>query len=754
MTFFVRLLRLHAVSLFLCQVAEAFSFEFPNIIPCLLLDLPWARGLGDPQNMQLFLDDLAPDGLRRLIQAIGPSMEEGNIPISVFNHPGDFRIDCEDDNGTSIWNTTITLLDCPTKTSTPVERSASDASDSSSSIPSSTTVSSSNPGISSSTAFNTTSTVTSKGIVPSLPAPTLPISFSKFPPLNISHPWTSLSSHLSTTHLSTPIPSSEPTSMLPSSSNHTASTNTSPPRVDGPVKSIPVGSSLVTSSPVNTLASTVSSDSSNDAAKSLFSSLTISGSWPHSNFLISSTPVPSITITHVTAVSVSLPSFSGSNFETLIGGLSPSTDVASSATTSEIILKSQDPSHTITHAALATGAETSIGSDTEATSSSTWNFFTTSGITLSPTPIVDPTPHSIPLPATSGDSSNSNGHDQSIQQTMSQPGAIAGVTIGAVILAIALSLLIALCLIKHRRKRRFFDRDARKSLNPFFKYQAVSPPGSLPHSRDRSMTDMLPDLESASVSQTMEADRQSRRGWNLKAQLRKWRSSNGVIEPFITSRYRRHPDMTEGGSGRMNEARRYSDEDIQNDFTRMQEERLLLRSSSVMSVATTMTAQMRSAMLQPSDAEYQINRLHGPLSHRHHDRTQSPSGNSNSSDSHNYPVFRSNGRHGNASTETGSSSNTSSKADYQATLPKATSSTHPRSPLPSYNSFNSPLALASSSEPPQLKRMSFQSTWANDPFLSNEEIERLAADQQEADWAMDGFLEPVAHDDLPPAYAT
>ncbi|KAH7878951.1 uncharacterized protein C8R40DRAFT_690310 [Lentinula edodes] len=475
MTFFLRLLRLYAVSLFLCQVAEAFSFEFPNVIPCLLLDLPWARGLGDPQNMQLFLDDLAPDGLRRLIQAIGPSMEEGNIPISVFNHPGDFRIDCEDDNGTSIWNTTITLLDCPTKTSTPVERSASDlttsAIDLSSSILSSTTVSSSNPGSSSSTAFNATSTVTSKGRVPSLPAPTLPISFSKFPPLNISHPWTSLSSHLST-HLSTPIPSSEPTSMLPSSSNHTASTNTSPPRVDGPVKSIPVGSSLVTSSPVNTLASTVSSDSSNDAAKSLFSSLTMSGSWPHSNFLISSTPVPSITITHVTAVSVSLPSFSGSNFETLIGGLSPSTDVASSATTSEIILKSQDPSHTITHAALATVAETSIGSDTEATSSSTWIFLTTSGITLSPTPIVDPTPHSIPLPATSGDSSNSNGHDQSIQQTMSQPGAIAGVTIGAVILAIALSLLIALCLIKHRRKRRFFDRDARKSLNPFFKYQA------------------------------------------------------------------------------------------------------------------------------------------------------------------------------------------------------------------------------------------------------------------------------------------
>ncbi|GAW07858.1 hypothetical protein LENED_009876 [Lentinula edodes] len=469
MTFFLRLLRLHAASIFLCQVAEAFSFELPNVISCLLLDLPWARELGDPQNMQLFLDDLAPGGLRTLIQAIGPSMEEGNIPISVFSHPGDFRIDCEDDNGTSIWNTTITLLDCPTKTSTPVERSASDASDSSSSIPSSTTVSSSNPGISSSTAFNTTSTVTSKGIVPSLPAPTLPISFSKFPPLNISHPWTSLSSHLST-HLSAPIPSSEPTSLFPSSLNHTASTNTS--RVDGPVKSIPVGSSLVTPSPANTLASTVSSDSSNDAVKSLFSSFTKSVSWPHSNFLISSTPIPSITITHVTAVSVALPSFSGSNFETLIGGLSPSTDVASSATTPEIITNSQDPSHTITHAALATVAETSIGSDTEATSSSTWIFLATSGITLSPTPIVDPTPHSIPLPATSGDSSNSNGHDQSIQQTMSQPGAIAGVTIGAVILAIALSLLIALCLIKHRRKRRFFDRDARKSLNPFFKYQA------------------------------------------------------------------------------------------------------------------------------------------------------------------------------------------------------------------------------------------------------------------------------------------
>lgn len=80
--------RLHAASLFLCKVAEAFSFEFPNVIPCLFLDLPWARELGDPQAMQLFLDDLAPDGLRRLIQAIGPSMEEGNIPISVFNHPG------------------------------------------------------------------------------------------------------------------------------------------------------------------------------------------------------------------------------------------------------------------------------------------------------------------------------------------------------------------------------------------------------------------------------------------------------------------------------------------------------------------------------------------------------------------------------------------------------------------------------------------------------------------------------------------
>ncbi|KAJ3859664.1 hypothetical protein EV359DRAFT_86158 [Lentinula novae-zelandiae] len=707
--------RLHAASLFLCKVAEAFSFEFPNVIPCLFLDLPWARELGDPQAMQLFLDDLAPDGLRRLIQAIGPSMEEGNIPISVFNHPGDFRIDCEDENGTSIWNTTITLLDCPTKTSTPVERSASDpttsASDMSSSIPSSTTVSSSNPGSSSSTTFNTMSIVTSKGM---FPTPTLPISFSKFPPLNISHPWTSLSHHLST-RLSAAIPSSEPTSMFPYSSNHTASTNISTLR---PGKDLSIDS--------------------------FFGQLQRCDEEPFSVFY-NEWELASYQFSDI--------KHAGSNFETLIGGLSPSTDVASSATTSEIILKSQDPSHTITHAALATVAETSIGSDTEAASSSTWIFLTGSEITLSPTPIVDPTPHSIPLPATSGDSSN--GHDQSIQQTMSQPGAIAGVTIGAVILAIALSLLIALCLLKHRRKRRFFDRDARKSLNPFFKYQAVSPPGSLPHSRDRSMTDMLPDLESASVSQTMEADRQSRRGWNLKAQLRKWRSSNGVIEPFITSRYRRYPDMTEGGSGRMNEARRFSDEDIQNDFTRMQEERLLLRSSSVMSVATTMTAQMRSAMLQPSsDAEYQINRLHGPLSHRHHDRTQSPSGNSNSSDSHNYPVFRSNGRHGNASTKTGSSSNTSSKADYQATLPKATSSTHPRSPLPSYNSFNSPLALASSSEPPQLKRMSFQSTWADDPFLSNEEIERLAADEQEADWAMDGFLEPVAHDDLPPAYAT
>ncbi|KAJ4470498.1 hypothetical protein C8R41DRAFT_615620 [Lentinula lateritia] len=471
MIFFLRLLRLHAASLFLCKVAEAFSFEFPNVIPCLFLDLPWARELGDPQAMQLFLDDLAPDGLRRLIQAIGPSMEEGNIPISVFNHPGDFRIDCEDENGTSIWNTTITLLDCPTKTSTPVERSASDpttsASDMSSSIPSSTTVSSSNPGSSSSTTFNTMSIVTSKGM---FPTPTLPISFSKFPPLNISHPWTSLSHHLST-RLSAAIPSSEPTSMFPYSSNHTASTNISTLRVGGPLKSIPMGSSLVTSSPARTSASTVSSASSNDATKSLFPSFTMSGSWPHISSLISSTPVSSITITHVTAVSVSLPSFSGSNFETLIGGLSPSTDVASSATTtSEIILKSQDPSHTITHAALATVAETSIGSDTEATSSSTWIFLTGSGITLSPTPIVDPTPHSIPLPATSGDSSN--GHDQSIQQTMSQPGAIAGVTIGAVILAIALSLLIALCLLKHRRKRRFFDRDARKSLNPFFKYQA------------------------------------------------------------------------------------------------------------------------------------------------------------------------------------------------------------------------------------------------------------------------------------------
>ncbi|KAJ3814543.1 hypothetical protein F5876DRAFT_72803 [Lentinula aff. lateritia] len=715
----------HAASLFLCQVAKAFSFEFSNVISCLLPDLPWARELGDPQNMQLFLDDLAPGSQRRLIQTIGPSVEEGNIPMSVFSHSGNYRIDCEDDNGISIWNATITLLDCPTKTSTTAKGSASDpttsASDSSSSIPSSTTVSGSNPGSSSSTAFNTTSTFTSKGVVPSLHAPILPTSFSKFPPLNISHPWTS---HLST-HLSASTPSSERTSMLPSSSNHAASTNTSPLRVDGPVKSSPVGSS----------------------------SFTMSGSWPHSNSLISSTPVPSITITHVTAVSVSLPSFSGSDFETLIGGLSPSTDLASSTTTSEIILKSQDPSHTITHAALATVAETSIGSigsDTEATSS-TWIFLTTSGITFSPTPIVHPTPHSIPLP-TSGDSSDSNGHNQSIQQTMSQPGAIAGVTIGAVILAIALSLLIALCLLKHRRKRRFFDRDARKSLNPFFKYQAVSPPGSLRHFRDRSMTDMLPHLESAPVSQTMEADRQSRRGWNLKAQLRKWRSSNAVIEPFIASRYRLHPDMVESGSRRMNEARRFSDEDIQNDFTRMQEERLLLRSSSVMSVATTMTAQMRSAMLQPSssDVEYQINRLHGPLSHRHHDRTQSPSGNS----SYYHQVSQSNGRHGNASTKTGSSSNTSSKANYQATLPKATSSTHPRSPLPSYNSFNSPLALASSSEPPQLKRMSFQSTWANDPFLSNEEIERLAADEQEADWAMDGFLEPVAHYDLPPAYAT
>ncbi|KAJ3714557.1 hypothetical protein DFJ43DRAFT_1103899 [Lentinula guzmanii] len=740
MTLFFRFLRLYAFSSLFYHLVGALHLSLPpNFDPCLLRNLSWLREPGDPQDIGLFLEDLA-QNIKQAIPAIGLSAglstEQGTAQISP-SHPGDFAIRAEDNNGSLISSLPITIPDCTTGSTlvkTAISKSTEPTATSSSSIPSVTAVPSPSSKSSSRTALTTSPTVTSKG----------------------SSSMSSLSSWPSSLHfslLSFPIPNQPSATITPLNSTglaasfsktHSWTSSSSTPSENGSQRGGPL-SVLPTATSTWPSMSSPSSNIGPSIVKTSPSS-TISVGFSHS-------PTTIIQAT-VLQISIDGSTFSTSDFETLIGGLSPSANFGSSATTTaphESPSNSNSSPGIITHA-LATASENS------GSISSTTNLHTASEeltqisslaptISLPPTLPVSSTLLSIPTSTASGSSPD----PQNIQQTMSQPSAIAGVTIGAIILTVVMSLLITLCMIKRRRKRRFNDRISRKSLNPFL-YQAVSSSGSQGQTRDYTTTGVVSDPESAPVQEISEVDSRPSRGWNLKAQLRKWRSSNGVIEPFIIPRIGRHTaGMREVTGSRRMEAQGFDGDS--GNLSEMQEERSFLRSSSVLSVATYTTARMSSVMTRssPSDPEYQINRLHGSLSHHHHHhRTQSPL--EDSLNARSYPDSSNSRRHGNGSGGKGSSTTTTAvaRADYPAALPDSTNSHHPRSPLPSYNSFNSPLEMAS--EAPQLKRMSFQSSWANDPFLSSQELERLAADEDEADWAMDGFLEPIAPDDLPPAY--
>ncbi|KAJ3985975.1 hypothetical protein F5890DRAFT_1552658 [Lentinula detonsa] len=747
MTLLFRFLRLYAFSSLFYHLVGALHLSLPpNFDPCLLRNLSWLREPGDPQDIGLFLEDLA-QNIKQAIPAIGLSAglstEQGTAQISP-SHPGDFAIRAEDNNGSLISSLPITIPDCTTGSTllkTSISKSTEPTATSSSSIPSVTAVSSPSSKFSSRTVLTTSPAVTSKG-TPSMSS----LSLSNFPlSLNISFS--------SSPNPNKPKPSATITPLnstglaAPFSKTHSWTSSSSTPSKNGPQKGGPL-SVMPTATSTWPPISSPSSNVGHSIVKTSPSSI-ISVGFSHSpTTIIQATASP---------ISIDESIFSTSDFETLIGGLSSSANFGSpgSATTTaphESPSNSNSSPGIITHA-LATALE-NPGSISSTTNLHTASVESTEISSLAPTISLPPTPtlQSIPTSTASQNSPGSSPDPQNIQQTMSQPSAIAGVTIGAIILTVVMSLLITLCMIKRRRKRRFNDRISRKSLNPFL-YQAVSSSGSQGQSRDHTTTGVLSDPESAPVQEISEADsRPSRRGWNLKAQLRKWRSSNGVIEPFIIPRIGRHT----AGMREVTGSRRMEAQDFDGDsgnLSEMQEERSFLRSSSVLSVATSTTARMSSVMTRssPSDPEYQINRLHGSLNyHHHHHRTQSPL--EDSLNARFYPESSNSRRHGNGSGGKGSSTTTTAvaRADYPAALPHSTSSPHARSPLPSYNSFNSPLAMAS--EAPQLKRMSFQSSWANDPFLSNQELERLAADEDEADWAMDGFLEPIAPDDLPPAY--
>ncbi|KAJ3801768.1 hypothetical protein GGU11DRAFT_163238 [Lentinula aff. detonsa] len=732
MTLFFRFLRLYAFSSLFYHLVGALHLSLPpNFDPCLLRNLSWLREPGDPQDIGLFLEDLA-QNIKQAIPAIGLSAglstEQGTAQISP-SHPGDFAVRAEDNNGDCTTGSTLV--------NTSISKSAEPTATPSSSIPSVTAVPSPSSKFSSQTVLTTSPAVTSKGS-----SSTSSLSLSNFPlSLNISfssspNPTKPKPSATITPLNSTGLAASFSKTHSWTSSSSTPSNNGS--QRGGPLSVLPTATS--TWPPISSPSSNVGPSIVKTSPSSI-----ISVGFSHS-------PTTIIQAT-VLQISIDGSTFSTSDFETLIGGLSPSANFGSSATTTaphESPSNSNSSPGIITHA-LATASENS------GSISSTTNLHTASEeltqisslaptISLPPTLPVSSTLLSIPTSTASGSSPD----PQNIQQTMSQPSAIAGVTIGAIILTVVMSLLITLCMIKRRRKRRFNDRISRKSLNPFL-YQAVSSSGSQGQTRDYTTTGVVSDPESAPVQEISEVDSRPSRGWNLKAQLRKWRSSNGVIEPFIIPRIGRHTaGMREVTGSRRMEAQGFDGDS--GNLSEMQEERSFLRSSSVLSVATYTTARMSSVMTRssPSDPEYQINRLHGSLSHHHHHRTQSPL--EDSLNARFYPDSSNSRRHGNVSGGKGSSTTTTAvaRADYPAALPDSTSSLHPRSLLPSYNSFNSPLAMAS--EAPQLKRMSFQSSWANDPFLSNQELERLAADEDEADWAMDGFLEPIAPDDLPPAY--
>ncbi|KAJ3970986.1 hypothetical protein EV361DRAFT_950102 [Lentinula raphanica] len=782
MTLLSWFLRLCFLSPLFHQLVDAFHFELPPN-PCLSSDLNWFRDAGDPQDILLFWQDVV-QNLKIPILLPLLSADKGQFSLP-FIQPGTFAILAEALNGSLISSCPVDVPDCGNETTSAGATSSSPvpaASVSAASLVTSVHSQSAESSTATSSSSNWTLT-SSSSLQESTPISTNTVTTTTMSCLGLPFPIPSISLGLDldlphvtldTGCLPIPGPSQHSSTMLSTSAGSAASSSTSS-RGHG-IISPTSGTSepTMTITPTNTPSASTSSR----------------GNGP--NVPTSGTSEPTITITPTntpesTDVSMGSSPIRTSSFSPTVTEQAGSTVLETSS--DQITFSSSDfgnymvtstngPNIVSPAFDLSTSTEQSVPT-TSVTGATTVSFTSTARVSLPPTPLVTTIP-SISSSATSQDPSTST--SQPIQQTMSQPGAIAGVTIGAVILAVVTSLLVASCMIKRRRQQRYNDRASRKMLNPFLYHAVGSSSSGSQHggqTRERSTIDpeMATDPEFALLRERMsEADIQpsSQRGrrWDWKAQLRKWRSSIGVIEPFIIPRTSPRPsvDMREENRERARPTdpsaslpsrwHTFDEENAGNDhLPQMQEQRLFLRNSSVLSVATATTARMSSVMTRsaPSDAEYQINRVHGPLGqhpHVHQNyRAESPS--YGSVHSRYYPDSSSNSRERGTTTTTATATTSSSKADYQTAFPydetPEMGPSHPRSLLPSYKSYNSPLAMASS-EPPQLKRISFTSTWANDPFLTNQEIERLAADEQEADWAMEGFLERIPPDDLPPAY--
>ncbi|KAJ4470454.1 hypothetical protein J3R30DRAFT_1220974 [Lentinula aciculospora] len=127
MTFLLRSLQLYAASLLFCHLAGAFLLTPPNVVSCFLQHVIWNREAGDPQAIQLLLQDIAQGGLRNIVQSLDPTAEEGTVSVS-FSHPGDYEIQCEDNNGTLISSLPLTVPDCTMPGSTSAKTSALESS--------------------------------------------------------------------------------------------------------------------------------------------------------------------------------------------------------------------------------------------------------------------------------------------------------------------------------------------------------------------------------------------------------------------------------------------------------------------------------------------------------------------------------------------------------------------------------------------------------------------------------------------------
>ncbi|KAJ3709682.1 hypothetical protein C8R42DRAFT_729941 [Lentinula raphanica] len=777
MTLLSWFLRLCFLSPLFHQLVDAFHFELPPN-PCLSSDLNWFRDVGDPQDILLFWQDVV-QNLKIPIPLPLLSADKGQFPLP-FIQPGTFAILAEALNGSLISSCPVDVPDCGNGTTSAGATSSSPvpaASVSAASLVTSVHSQSAESSTATSSSSNWTLT-SSSSLQESTPISTNTVTTTTMSCLGLTFPLPSLGSDLDLLHVTLdteclPIPGpSQHRSTMSSTSAGSAASSSTLSRGHG-INSPTSGTSepTITITPTNTPSLSTSSRGNGPIDPTSGTS--------EPTITITPTNTPESTDVRTSSSPIRTSSLSTTRNEHIEStALETSSDEISfpSSNLNTLVVPSANGPNSAAFAT-ATSTESSVPT-TSVTGVTTVSSMTTARISLPPTSLVTTIP-SILSSATSQDPFTSS--SQPIQQTMSQPGAIAGVAIGAVILAVATSLLVASCMIKRRRQQRYNDRASRKMLNPFL-YHAVGSSSGSQHggqTRERSTIDpeMTTDPEFALLRERMsEADIQpsSQRGrrWDWKAKLRKWRSSIGVIEPFIIPRTSPRPsvDMREENRERARPTdpsaslpsrwHTFDEENAGNDhLPQMQEQRLFLRNSSVLSVATATTARMSSVMTRsaPSDAEYQINRVHGPLGqhpHVHQNyRAESPS--YGSVHSRYYPDSSSNSRERGTTTTTATATTSSSKADYQTAFPydetPEMGPSHPRSLLPSYKSYNSPLAMASS-EPPQLKRISFTSTWANDPFLTNQEIERLAADEQEADWAMEGFLERIPPDDLPPAY--